>query len=223
MTSRSDWLQGFGRALAGETTSSRACSFPTSRSLTFDLPPENSASSSQLISVRLLLRSAPGLFVDPLLVGRDNEIINGAKSATKPPKQLGLDQLPCVPHRAPEPGRTTRAEARGQSSRGKGRVGPRRVEDRVRRVDRDRRAPSKIPGFSPAEDAIISFSAATPLRGWSRGRSEPRFRNCGRQAWRYLPTRSASHRLRRRDRPFCSCSIVGRRCLRPSRLDRRAL
>ena len=47
-------------------------------------------------------------FCVPLLVGRDNEIINGEVSC-EAAKQLGLDRLPCVRTRTPEPGRTTRA------------------------------------------------------------------------------------------------------------------
>jgi ParB-like nuclease domain len=78
-------------------------------------------------------------FCVPLLVGRDNEIIHG-EVRYEAAKQLGLDRLPCVRigHLSPEEQRVLRP--RGQSSRGKGPMGPRRVEDRVPRVDRDRRA-----------------------------------------------------------------------------------
>ena len=54
-------------------------------------------------------------------------------------------------------------------------------------------APIEISGFSPAR-STMSFSASRRRVG--AGAARARCSHCGRQGWRYLSTRSASHRLR---------------------------
>jgi ParB-like nuclease domain len=158
-------------------------------------------------------------FCVPLLVGRDNELING-EARYEAAKQLGLDRLPCVRigHLSPEEQRVLRLAVNRLAEKGEWNLDALKIEFNELIVTD---APIEITGFSPAEiDQVILGDGAD---GLEQGPLEPDSATGGRQGRRYFPTRSASHRVWRRDRSFGSCSIVGRRCLRPSRLDRRAL
>ena len=150
-------------------------------------------------------------FCVPLLVGRDNEIIDGEVSY-EAAKQLGLDRLPCVRigHLSPEEQRVLRLAVNRLAEKGEWDLDALKIEfEELILFD----APIEITGFSPAEiDHVILGEAAD---GLEQGPLEPDSSHCGRQGWRYLPTRSASHRLRRCDRSRGSCSIVGRRRRRP--------
>ena len=108
-------------------------------------------------------------FCVPLLVGRDNEIINGEVSY-KAAKQLGLDRLPCVRigHLSPEEQRVLRLAVNRLAEKGEWDLDGLKIEfDELILLD----APIEIAGFSPPR-STMSFSA-TPLKGWSRGRSSP--------------------------------------------------
>ena len=146
-------------------------------------------------------------FCDPLLIARGNELIDGeARYAAA--KQLGLDRVPCVrvEHLNPDEQRVLRLAVNRLAEKGQWDLDALKIEfEELILLD----APIEITGFSPAEiDHVILGDAA---EGLEQGAARARPRNCGRQDWRYVPTRSASHRLRRRDRSCGFCSIVGRR------------
>ena len=172
------------------------------------------------VHVREVASSISALgFCVPLLVGRDNEIINGEVSY-EAAKQMSLDRLPCVRigHLSLEEQRVLRLAVNRLAEKGEWDLDELKIEfEELILSD----APIEIIGFSPAEiDQVILGEAAD---GLEQGPLEPDPAHCGRQGWRCLPTRSASHRLRRRDRSRGSCSIDGRRRAGPPRPDRRAL
>jgi ParB-like chromosome segregation protein Spo0J len=88
-------------------------------------------------------------FCVPLLVGRDNEIINGEVSY-EAAKQLGLDRLPCVRigHLSLEEQRVLRLAVNRLAEKGEWDLDALKIEfDELIVTD----APIEITGFSPAE------------------------------------------------------------------------
>ena len=108
-------------------------------------------------------------FCVPLLVGGDNEIINGEVSY-EAAKQLGLDRLPCVRigHLSPEEQRVLRLAVNRLAEKGEWDLDALKIEfDELIVTD----APIEITGFSPAEiDHLILSDAA---EGLEQGPLEP--------------------------------------------------
>jgi len=108
-------------------------------------------------------------FCVPLLVGRDNEIINGEVSY-EAAKQLGLDRLPCVRigHLSPEEQRVLRLAVNRLAENGEWDLDALKIEfEELIPLD----APIEITGFSPAEiDHVILGEAAD---GPEQGPLEP--------------------------------------------------
>ncbi len=108
-------------------------------------------------------------FCVPLLVGRDNEIINGEVSC-EAAKQLGLDRLPCVRigHLSPEEQRVLRLAVNRLAEKGEWDLDALKIEfEELILLD----APIEITGFSPAEiDHVILGDAA---EGLEQGPLEP--------------------------------------------------
>jgi hypothetical protein len=158
-------------------------------------------------------------FCVPLLVGCDNEIIHG-EVRYEAAKQLGLDRLPCVRigHLSPEEQRVLRLAVNRLAEKGEWDLDTLKIEfDELIVTD----APIEITGFSPAEiDHVILGDATERLE---EGPLEPDSATAVARVGDIFQL--GPHRVACGDamRTFGSCSIVGRRCLRPSRLDRRAL
>jgi hypothetical protein len=108
-------------------------------------------------------------FCDPLLVGRDNEIIHG-EVRYEAAKQSGLDRLPCVRigHLTPEEQRVLRLAVNRLAEKGEWDLDALKIEfDELIVTD----APIEITGFSPAEiDHLILSDAA---EGLEQGPLEP--------------------------------------------------
>ena len=108
-------------------------------------------------------------FCVPLLVGRDNEIINGEVSY-EAAKQLGLDRLPCVRigHLSKDEQRVLRLAVNRLAEKGKWDLDALKIEfEELILLD----APIEITGFSPAEiDHVILGEAAD---GLEQGPLEP--------------------------------------------------
>ncbi|HZZ22070.1 MAG TPA: ParB N-terminal domain-containing protein, partial [Roseiarcus sp.] len=108
-------------------------------------------------------------FCVPLLVGRDNEIING-ETRYEAAKQLSLDRLPCVRigHLTPEEQRVLRLAVNRLAEKGEWDLDALKIEfDELIVTD----APIEIAGFSPAEiDHVILGDAA---EGLEQGPLEP--------------------------------------------------
>ena len=108
-------------------------------------------------------------FCVPLLVGRDNEIINGEVSY-EAAKQLRLDRLPCVRigHLSKDEQRVLRLAVNRLAEKGKWDLGALKIEfEELILLD----APIEITGFSPAEiDHVILGEAAD---GLEQGPLEP--------------------------------------------------
>jgi DNA modification methylase len=108
-------------------------------------------------------------FCVPLLVGRDNEIINGEVSY-EAAKQLGLDRLPCVRigHLSLEEQRVLRLAVNRLAEKGEWDLDALKIEfEELILLD----APIEITGFSPAEiDHVILGEAAD---GLEQGPLEP--------------------------------------------------
>ena len=118
---------------------------------------------------KLLLRSAALGFCVPLLVGRDNELIDGeARYAAA--EQLGLDPLPCVRvgHLSPEEQRVLRLAVNRLGEKGRWDLDALKIEfEELIVAD----APIEITGFSPPEiDQIILGDGAD---GLEQGSLEP--------------------------------------------------
>ena len=108
-------------------------------------------------------------FCVPLLVGRDNEIINGEVSY-EAAKQLGLDRLPCVRigHLSLEEQRVLRLAVNRLAEKGQWDLDTLKIEFEELIVTD---APLEITGFSPAEiDHVILGDAA---EGLEQGPLEP--------------------------------------------------
>jgi DNA modification methylase len=108
-------------------------------------------------------------FCVPLLVGRDNEIINGEVSY-EAAKQLGLDRLPCVRigHLSLEEQRVLRLAVNRLAEKGKWDLDTLKIEFEELIVTD---APIEITGFSPAEiDHVILGDGAD---GLEQGPLEP--------------------------------------------------
>ena len=94
-------------------------------------------------------------FCDPLLVGRDNELINGeARYAAA--KQLGLDRIPCVriEHLSPDEQRVLRLAVNRLAEKGQWDLDALKIEfEGLIVID----APIEITGFSPPEIDQIVF------------------------------------------------------------------
>jgi DNA modification methylase len=101
-------------------------------------------------------------FCVPLLVGRDNQIING-EVRYEAAKQLGLDRLPCVRigHLSPEEQRVLRLAVNRLAEKGEWDLDALKIEfDELIVTD----APIEITGFSPAEiDHVILGDGAEGL------------------------------------------------------------
>ena len=108
-------------------------------------------------------------FCVPLLVGRDNEIINGEVSC-EAARQLGLDRVPCVRigHLSPEEQRVLRLAVNRLAEKGEWDLDALKIEfEELILLD----APIEITGFSPAEiDHVILGDAA---EGLEQGPLEP--------------------------------------------------
>jgi DNA modification methylase len=108
-------------------------------------------------------------FCVPLLVGRDNEIIDG-EVRYEAAKQLGLDRLPCVriEHLSPEEQRVLRLAVNRLAEKGEWDLGALKIEfDELIVTD----APIEITGFSTAEiDHVILGDGAD---GLEQGPLEP--------------------------------------------------
>jgi DNA modification methylase len=108
-------------------------------------------------------------FCDPLLVGRDNEIIHG-EVRYEAAKQSGLDLLPCVRigHLSPEEQRVLRLAANRLAEKGQWNLDVLKIEFEELIVTD---APIEITGFSPAEiDHVILGDGA---EGLEHGPLEP--------------------------------------------------
>ena len=108
-------------------------------------------------------------FCVPLLVGRDNEIING-EVRCEAARQLGLDRVPCVRigHLSPEEQRVLRLAVNRLAEKGVWDLDALKIEfEELILLD----APIEITGFSPAEiDHVILGDAA---EGLEQGPLEP--------------------------------------------------
>ena len=108
-------------------------------------------------------------FCVPLLVGRDNQIINGEVSY-EAAKQLGLDRLPCVRigHLSPEEQRVLRLAVNRLAEKGEWDLDALKIEfDELIVTD----APIEITGFSPAEIDHVMLDDAP--EGLEQGPLEP--------------------------------------------------
>src|SRR5277367_1523990 len=122
------------------------------------------------VHVREVASSISALgFCDPLLVGRDNALING-EVRYEAAKQLGLDRLPCVliGHLSPEEQRVLRLAVNRLGEKGQWDLDALKIEfEELILLD----APIEITGFSPAEiDHVILGEAAD---GLEQGPLEP--------------------------------------------------
>jgi DNA modification methylase len=108
-------------------------------------------------------------FCDPVLVGRDNELIDG-EARHEAARQLGLDRIPClrVEHLSKDEQRALRLAVNRLAEKGEWDLDALRVEfEELIVID----APIEIAGFSPAEiDQIILGEGA---EGLERGPLEP--------------------------------------------------
>jgi hypothetical protein len=142
-------------------------------------------------------------FCDPLLIGHDNEIIDG-DTRFEAALQLGIDQVPCVriDHLTPQEQRALRLAVNRLAEKGEWDLDALKVEfEELVLTD----APIEIIGFSGDE-----IDQNPPSRHGRAARA--RVHNCGRQDRRYFPARSASHNLRRRDpaKPSAKTTEAGR-------------
>ena len=107
-------------------------------------------------------------FCDPLLIGRDNEIIHG-EIRFEAALQLGIDHVPCVriDHLTAQEQRALRLAVNRLAEKGQWDLDALKVElEELILTD----APVEIVGFSGDEiDQILG----TSTMGWSRGRSSP--------------------------------------------------
>ena len=108
-------------------------------------------------------------FCDPLLVGRDNELING-EARYEAAKQLGLDRIPCVRigHLSPEEQRVLRLAVNRLAEKGEWDLDALKIEFEELIVTD---APFEITGFSPVEIDHIILGDAT--EGLEQGPLEP--------------------------------------------------
>jgi DNA modification methylase len=108
-------------------------------------------------------------FCDPLLIGRDNELIDG-EARYEAAKQLGLDRVPCVrvDHLSPDEQRVLRLAVNRLAEKGQWDLEALKIEfEELILLD----APIEITGFSPAEiDHVILGEAAY---GLEQGPLEP--------------------------------------------------
>ena len=108
-------------------------------------------------------------FCDPLLIGRNNEIIDG-ETRFEAAKQLGLDRVPClhVEHLNPDEQRVLRLAVNRLAEKGQWDLDALKIEfEELILLD----APMEITGFSPAEiDHVILGEAAD---GLEQGPLEP--------------------------------------------------
>src|SRR3984885_1990611 len=106
-------------------------------------------------------------FCDPVLVGRDNELIDG-EARYEAARQLGLDRIPCVriEHLSKDQQRVLRLAVNRLAEKGQWDLDALKIEfEGLIVID----APIEITGFSPAEiDHVILGDAP---EGLSRGRS----------------------------------------------------
>ena len=108
-------------------------------------------------------------FCDPLLVGRDNELING-EARYEAAKQLGLDRIPCVRigHLRPEEQRVLRLAVNRLAEKGEWDLDALKIEFEELIVTD---APIEITGFSPVEIDHVILGDAT--EGLEEGPLEP--------------------------------------------------
>jgi ParB-like chromosome segregation protein Spo0J len=101
-------------------------------------------------------------FCDPLLIGRNNEIID-SETRFEAAKQLGLDRVPClhVEHLNPDEQRVLRLAVNRLAEKGQWDLDALKIEfEELILLD----APIEITGFSPAEtDHVILGDAAEAL------------------------------------------------------------
>src|SRR5271166_286088 len=107
-------------------------------------------------------------FCDPLLVGRDNELIDG-EARYQAAKHLGLDRVPCarIEHLSPDEQRVLRLAANRLTEKGQWDLDALKIEFEEILLD----APIDVTGFSSAEiDQVILGDAA---EGLEEGPLEP--------------------------------------------------
>src|SRR5580698_5152524 len=98
-------------------------------------------------------------FCDPLLIGRNNEIIDG-ETRFEAAKQLGLDRVPClhVEHLSPDEQRVLRLAVNRLAEKGQWDLDALKIEfEELILLD----APIEITGFSPAETDHVILGDAT--------------------------------------------------------------